>query len=499
MRTPARIWDGADLVERRLAGVALNPAAAEDVLLRLLAAGPLPVRMVLCRDRVLPDAVVDAVVAHPDALTRSFFARNPHADPALRARLVDDPDWLVRAHLSAPPNRPGGAWPLPLPDRVLERMLCTYGDELDPFWFRQASMAFRRSMPTHPRAAVRRAAVTFWPVLPDDARAALRADPDEAVRESARDRLRYGDPGWVERSLAEATGARGRNWLLSVGALGDAVVAAVAAEPDGWEARWAMAGNETLPAHAVRLLAADPDARVREAVARHPRLGPAERAALAADPHPDVRLAVSTHPALSEEERAAIEYEVPMDGTFGYQPEPLVPTDPVTVREAACSAHPLLRRWAARDHHLPPDLVRRLAADDDLGVRVLLAQNHPHAPAELLLRGFLEYRGDERDHLLTRPHFPTEGLAEYADHDDPLVRALAARDPATGPAVVERLTRDPDPRVRAAFARHPNLPPPRLRELLHDEALAHDAAANPALGADGARRLVESHADRLGE
>jgi hypothetical protein len=70
------------------------------------------------------------------------------------------------------------------------------------------------------------------------------------------------------------------------------------------------------------------------------------------------------------------------------------------------------------------------------------------------------------------------------------VRALAARDPGTPPATVERLSRDPEAAVRAAFARHPNLPPARLTELLDDEELAHHAAANPALGEGALRALA---------
>jgi hypothetical protein len=193
-----------------------------------------------------------------------------------------------------------------------------------------------------------------------------------------------------------------------------------------------------------------------------------------------------------------------LDGLFLFCPEPLTPPDPEAVRRDALSGHPMLRRNAARVHTLPADLVARLAVDDDLGVRVLLAQNHPDAPAALLLRSFLEYTGHQRDRLLTRPHFPIDGLAVHADDEDPAVRALAARDPKVPPAAVERLTRDPDPAVRAAFARHPNLPSSRLADLLDDEKLVHHAAANPALPAPAIRALVSTCAgavtlvDRVG-
>lgn len=489
MITPEEIWETAGLPARRLAGLALNPAAPEDVLLRLLADGPPAARMVLCRDRALPDAVVDAVVRHPDRYTRSFLARSPHADPAQRARLLDDPEWFVRAHLANAPRMPGGVRPRPLPDRAVVHMLLTYDNEiLGGTLYFQTSATLMLSMRAHPEPQVRRTGIA-WNGVPDEEREALLADPDPAVREMVRQHLRHKDPAWVEKELPDRP-CHARTDMLTNDALSRGLVERVLSAPDGTDGRFMIAGNPTLPADAVKRLAADADPEVRERIAYRSDLGSTERRALAADTDPRVRLALSVHPALSEAERAAIDYEVPVGGTFGPVLQRLWPRDPAAVRRDALSGHPLLRRRAAGDHSLPSDLVARLAADDDLGVRVLLAQNHPEAPAELLLGAFLEYTGNERELLLTRPRFPTAGLARYARHEDPAVRALAARDPATAAETVDRLTRDPDPGVRAAGAGHPNLSPARLAELLDDEELAHRAAANPALEPAVMRRLV---------
>ncbi|SER08404.1 Leucine rich repeat variant [Streptomyces sp. yr375] len=516
MPTPEQIWEDADLPTRRLAGLALNPSAPQDVLLRLLADGPLAARMVLCRDRVLPEAVVDAVIGHPDPRTRAYFARNRLVDPAARARLVDDPEWRVRAILADGPWRASHEDIRPLPDETVVHMMNTYdGECLGGSFHWQFSLGLRRSMSTHPDAKVRAWGVGMWGWLPAETRAALLRDPDDEVREQAADQLRHEDPAWVESALPVHS-CHARTGMLLHDALSRAVVDSVLTAPARADERATIAANPSLPPDVVASLAADPDPEVRwriarradlgrverralvsdpdpgirRMVARHPDLDHDERRLLAADPDPKVRLSVSVHPAWTEAERASIAYEVPLDEPFCFHPERLVPRDPEAVRRDALSGHPMLRREAARERTLPPDLVARLAADGDLGVRVLLAQNHPDAPPALLLRCFLEYTGPERAHLLTRRDFPTDGLAVHADDEDPAVRALAARDPGTAPATVERLTRDPEPAVRAAFARHPNLPPARLTELLDDEELVQHAAANPALGEGAIRALV---------
>jgi hypothetical protein len=85
------------LPELWLRGVAANPAAPSEVLLRPLAPQARAAWTVLCGERTLPPEVVEAVLAYPERPVRDAFARNRHAAPAQRGRLVDDPDSLVRA------------------------------------------------------------------------------------------------------------------------------------------------------------------------------------------------------------------------------------------------------------------------------------------------------------------------------------------------------------------------------------------------------------------
>ncbi|MFJ9952125.1 hypothetical protein [Kitasatospora sp. NPDC091207] len=486
-RTAEAIWQAADLPARRLAGVALNPTAGTDVLLGLLACDSAAVRMTLCRDRDLPEEVVNAVLTHPDHRTRSFFAANPHIDPAQRARLVDDAHWLVRARLAQGPGFSHGR--SELPEHTVVRILTTYDREHLDTLYRQVPRSARWTFPSHPEPKVRAFACDWWSELTPRERSALLADPDEEVREHALRNGRDLDPEYVERVLPDRA-CHARTHLLMHGALSRRVVEQVLAAPVGREDLAMIAGNPSLPLDVLALLARDPDPQVRETVAGRPELTAEQRRALATDTDSAVRTRISVHPALTEEERAAIDYRVSSDETFGRFDIPARMYDPARSRHYALSGHPLLRRRAAHDPGLPPDLVARLSCDADPGVRVLLAQNHPQAPAELLLDSFLAYTGRERWSLTTRPNFPTEDLAGYAGAADPMVRRLALLSPQTPPGTVAQLSADPDPDVRADAARHPRLSPRRLVELLDDEELAHEAAANPALPPPVLDRLV---------
>ncbi|KQV12087.1 hypothetical protein ASE03_22225 [Kitasatospora sp. Root187] len=467
--------------------MALNPVAPTDVLLRLLACDSAAVRMTLCLERDLPVEVVDAVLTHPDPRTRRFLAANPHVDPAQRARLVDDPHWLVRAWLGRGPGYRYGH--SKLPEQTVVRMLTTYEQECLDSLFRQVPRSARWTFPSHPEPMVRVYACAWWSELTEQEQSALLADPDEEVRETAQRQDRHLDPEYVERELPDRP-SHARTHLLMHGALSRRVVEQVLATPAERQDLAMIAGNPSLPLDVLALLVRDPDPHVRETAAGRPELTAQQRQALAEDPDPAVRTRISLHPALTEEERAAIDYQVSSDQTFGPSGFPAEYYDPARSRRHALSSHPTLRRSAACDPSLPPDLVTLLSDDPDLGVRVLLAQNHPQASAELLLRSFLEYTGRERWQLTTRPNFPTAELSGYAEAADPMLRRLALLDPQIPPPTLARLSADPDPDVRADAARHPSLPLRRLTELLDDEELAHVAAANPALPLPVMHRLV---------
>ncbi|MGW6703534.1 LRV domain-containing protein [Streptomyces sp. NPDC054956] len=404
--------------------MARNPNAPAALLLRLLGSGHWEI--LVDRAPPLPHAVYDAVIAHPDPDVRRHLAKNPHAPASQRGRLVDDPDPEVRK-LVARPSRAFRTPVDPLPESAFARLAAD------------------------PVAGVRLALLEHAGGLPAAVLDVLLDDPDPEVRTAA---------------LIAAGGTRAlRLW---------------AHDEDEWQV---LRAAETAPLE--RELARDLVRRgspeLRRSLAANPTL-PAELVTeLAGDPSRPVRLAVAMRQELSEARRAAIDAEVHPDAYVSPAPWATDTDDPELMRRAVESAQLGLRRSAAYNPRLPGELVARLALDPDHAVRLLLCENHPAVPPALLWEVWREARVITRHDLLGRPGFPLDRFAPLADSEDRDERCLALLWPDLDPAVVDRLSRDPDASVREAAAAHPRLSPGRLPELLDDLWVAEAAGAHPAL------------------
>ncbi|MDT0495202.1 hypothetical protein RM717_32410 [Streptomyces griseus] len=432
-----------------------NPAAPAGVLLRLLALNDRGITHRLSYRAVLPDEVAEAMLAHPDRWVRTLLAQSWTADPRLRARLLDGPASDALAVAMGP--HPYRVQVPPLPDRAYERLLNHERGMVRYETVNAPSAPDHVLVPLagHADPLFRLAACRrVWHLLSGDARSALLTDPDGDVRTAASLQVMDEDEERTEelvRTLAD-------DWRLGEvaerGRLGRALAERLVAD-EVLLARLAL--NPTLPADLAAGLADHGD--------------------------PAVRLAVSARPELSEDERAAIDWRVgPEDRLDSLRWVWDARHDPETLRRCARSAHTWLRRSAAVCPGLPQDCVELLAGDADFAVRLLLAEGHPEAPAELLLDLYLHGEHRAVGMLTARPRFPAAGLARrFADAPDPRARALALRDPAVTAELVERLSRDRDEGVRRAAARDPRLPLPRLLELLADPGTAPAAAVNPAL------------------
>ncbi|MFE0337590.1 Mucin-2 [Streptomyces sp. NPDC058955] len=452
-----------------LDGVGRNPALPVSLLLRLLAfdggGDRRPPRGALQRAG-LPEAAVMVILAHRDPGVRIDFAMSAGAEPAQRARLVDDPSPKVRVALAYGPEVYDPRTEVaPLPDAVCARLLddpvpSVRAALLDS---RNVAPSFVASMAGHHRAAARREAVRrAWEILPAGVRSALLADPDPEVRRAAA-------LGECRRD-ARLTAALVRDPRSAAEALRRGLLDRADAERYVVERTHlaALAGNPSLPADLVARLAVDPDEAVR--------------------------LAVSLRPELDEARRMAIDFTAgERDRGDGVPWVRDGLTDPAVLRRAATSGHPLLRRAAAWSPHLPPDLLSLLARVEDPVLDDLLGIHHPDTPEEVLMRVYARLGATFSAWMAeTHPRFPREGLAaRYADHPDGKYRRLAVRDPAATPALIERLSHDPVVWTRQAAAGDPRLPLHRLLEALHVPELASRAGANPALPEDAMAAVLD--------
>ncbi|WP_086827854.1 hypothetical protein [Streptomyces sp. NRRL B-24572] len=450
-----------------LDGLASNPAAPADVLLRLLALydGDDWIARRLSWRASLPDSVAEAMLHHPERRVRGLLAESAAAAPELRARLLDGPASDALAVAVGP--EPYRAVAPPLPDQAYERLLNHEREVVRYETVGSASVPAHVLVPLagHEDPLFRRAACRrVWGELTDDVRTALLDDVDPAVRTAACLQVMHED----EERTAELVETLAEGWQLGEvaerGRLGRSLAERLLVE-GAWLAR--LVRNPTFPSDLAAGLAGHED--------------------------PAVRLAVSARPGLSEEERAAIDWEV--------GPEDRLDTlwwvwdareDPDVLRRCARSAHTWLRRSAAVCPGLPEDCVEPLAGDADFGVRLLLAERHPLAPPELLLDLYLNGTHRAVGSLVSRPQFPAAGLAaRFADAPDPEARVLALRDPGATSALVERLSRDPAARVREAAALDRRLPVARLVELLEDPHVGAAAACNPELPVTEMRALLD--------
>ncbi|MFE9575244.1 hypothetical protein ACFYO1_02570 [Nocardia sp. NPDC006044] len=423
----------------KVRGVAQNPAAPATVLLSILQAGRMGAFWVLGRTD-LPDVVYDAIVADPNPNVRNELAEGWYAPGAQRARLRADPNVRIRRRVAEGPN--------------------TFRQPVDPL----PDLAYAELI-DDPYAHVRSAAVTRWPSPVVDLVDRLLDDPDPRVRAAA----------------------AARSWKRKPHLLREIVHT-----PDDllWMWREALPTGRFEPDAIANLRRRSP--RYQAWLAENPYLPGNVVAQLAADSNPAVRLAVSMRYDLTDSARRTIDYRVrPTDRitpAFWAQ----TTDDTEKMRRAACSDHVGLRRSVACNRGLPQELVDHLAGDDDFAVRLLLCENRPDAPSELLWRTFFEARVITRWALLDHPNFPTGRFGAFAENDDPEQRCLAVRDRTVSAEVVDHLSRDPAPRVRGSVAADPRLGRQRVLELLHDdpEQVAVGAAQNPNLPVEAMQGIV---------
>jgi hypothetical protein len=432
----------------QLSGLGRNPAAPEDVLVRLARHGAGRHGISLRRGR-LPDPVVGVLLEHGDRYT-TVGLHGDRVSPAMRQRIGEHPDRAIRD---------------------------AYADFIRGMVDRQVSMDIvgiedgygepRTSLINALDPKVRAAVARAWLDRPLAAQVQLLADPDPLVRAAATEREQPGVPSqWWDRCLADA--ATRANVSRYVPLTFEQAMELL--RSGDMEVCQAVAGNPSLPAEAVGLLADidDPVVQLTVAQSRH------------VDAETRDRLY-----ALVEAERAAGNVEADFALNWISAEPAWLRKAPLDVRMAYLDCpHVVFRRVLASCRDLPAEAWQRLDNDPDVRVRRNAARR-PDAPPAVLEK-LVRTDGDVfhiRPLLVEHPNFPRHRLQTFVDEPNPHTRYVALQDPELPVEALQQLAAAPEAMLRRGVARHPNVTEGLLEQLLTDPdpEVADDAAANPVL------------------
>ncbi|MEU4096329.1 hypothetical protein [Streptomyces sp. NPDC026673] len=445
------------LTHPRLSGLGCNPAAPDDVLVRLAAHDHGRHGMHLRTGR-LADAVVEALLTH-GGVDSAVLLHGDRVSPAMRRRISAHSDPAIRdAHADFVRS-------------MVDREVPTGIDSLE-----EAYGEPRTALATAPDPKVRAAVARTWWKRPAEVQAALLADPDPGVRAAATLHTTPGvPPRWRDRCLADpATRANVAHYV-----------------PLTWEQFVALmrTGDEEL----------------RQAVAQNPHLTADMVARLLDVDDPIVRVAVARSRHVDGETRDRLYALVEAESAKGDVEARVALSWPAAapdwLREAPLGErltyldcrHVAFRVVLASCRDLPEEAWRRLDDDPDLTVRRMAARR-PDTPPDVLER-LVRADGDEfraRPPLVEHPNFPRHTLRTFVDEPNARVRYVALRDPDLPVPALQRLAAAEETFLRRGVARHPTITDGLLERLLSDPEpeVAHAAAANPALRPARMRRIL---------
>lgn len=452
-----------DGLDRVLVGMAANPAAPLDVLLRLTAVRKAAVKVARWHGN-LPDALVERLLetGDPDI---AVALDSPRQSETTRRRIAEHPDVEVRCAKRRFVEESVES-SIRVGMRVMPSELAEY-----------AGPGGLIGLVRHEDPVLRATVAGTWEAMPVAVRRELLADPDPRVRKAAAGYPHAAAPADLHAVLL-ADDATRRNVASYATLTASAVRECLAGEE---ELRAEVAINPTLPAEARDRLAEDPSPYVRSRVVLRQDLPEERRRRL--------------HAALLAECEAEFGEVMIALTMLDHAQLPWLPARPLAERIAHLdSPIPCFRRCAARSADLPTDVVQRLYTHEDPAVQRIVARR-ADTPGDVLERLVSEHGESAKDQpdLTEHPNFPPEAFVRLAKAGDPRRRVLAAKGPDLPAEVLASLARDTAAFVRAAAARHRRITPSLVETLLTDDSLdvAEAAGANPALPVGRMRALLD--------
>jgi len=125
-------------------------------------------------------------------------------------------------------------------------------------------------------------------------------------------------------------------------------------------------------------------------------------------------------------------------------------TDPKELDKGASDEEVLVRIAVANNRATTPDVLARLAADNDDCIFELA--NNPSTPVEILSRISHDCEEMIRADVASNPALPVADIERLASDDDDCVRSGVAMNPATPSSTIDALARDSHGTIRKAVA-----------------------------------------------
>ncbi|MEV6605015.1 hypothetical protein [Kutzneria sp. NPDC051319] len=448
-----------DGLRKALLGIAANPSAPPDVLLRLTVLRATAEHLAW-RQKNLPDIVVDALLALENS-TVALALDGPRQPGAIRRRIAEHPNVEIR-----------GAW-----RRFTEGMINVGNRVMPDDLAEYAGPDGLAGLARHADPVLRTAVAMTWDTMPVALRRDLLTDPDPRVRTAAAGHPHHSAPDDLHARLLADEATRKK-----------------------------AAAYATLTPQAIRECLAG-DEGVRANLAANPTLPAQARDQLAADAHPYVRACLLLRQDLPEDHRRQLYAELVAESDRSFdeagialwvirqdQPSWLRSLDLAERIAHLDSPIPCFRLCAADSPDLPPEVVRRLHTHEDVDVRRVVARRDD-TPPEVLERLVTEH-GEvwhRRPLIVEHPNFPPAAFIRLAANESPRRRVIAVHGPDLPADVVAALAADPIASVRAGAARHRNIPVAAWETLLADDdpEVVEAAGANPALPVELMRDLLD--------
>jgi hypothetical protein len=143
---------------------------------------------------------------------------------------------------------------------------------------------------------------------------------------------------------------------------------------------------------------------------------------------------------------------------------------------------------------LTPDMMRKLAEDEDDRVRWAIAER-PDLPEDMIRELAKDEDRYVRRAIAKRSDLPEDVIRKLAEDGDYLVRHIIAKRDNLPEDVIKKLAEDRDYLIRQAIAKHPDLPENLVRKLAEDkdDGVRLAIAERPDLPEDLVRELAEGN------